>query len=105
MSKLKLHPLLSKDKDGNLKNKHYDVGSKPAIKQLEEELTVCEMIGFAKGNKRKYQLREKGQNESDSAKIIAYDSYLTFLSTCQPLDRVMLVSGWMKENDIEFIYG
>ena len=99
-STLDLHPLLTKGK-----NKHYDKAGKSTIEQLEEQISVERMIGFCQGNIFKYRSREKGSNEADEAKAIAYERYLDFLATVPPLDRVMSVRAYMKSNNIEFSYG
>jgi len=96
---MQLHPLLTKNA-----NKHYDTKGKPTIKQIEDTLTVCEMIGACKFNIAKYTAREKGQNEEDTKKASKYKNYLDFLSRCSPMDRVMIVSHWYKENKIKFSY-
>lgn len=83
VAKLPLHPLI------NPKSSHYDNGKKTAIEELEEELTVQEMIGYCKGNIKKYsyRLEEKGQKESDLIKIQTYEAYLRVL--------LLIYSGYM----------
>jgi hypothetical protein len=68
------HPLLNED------SKHYD-GDKPAIQELEENLTLSEAIGFAKGNAFKYDYRKdsKGSKDSDIKKQRTFINYLQFL--------------------------
>lgn len=70
------HPLINKD------SSHYDQGEKPAILELEEQLTIQEMIGFCKANIFKYNYRKehKGQKESDDKKIETYENYLALLT-------------------------
>jgi len=72
-----MHPLINKD------SAHYDAGGKTAIEELEEMLTLREMIGFCKGNIKKYSYRAdyKGQKDSDLRKIKTYRNYLDFLCT------------------------
>lgn len=72
---IELHPLINKS------SLHYDTGKTSAIEELEKVLTVTEMIGFCKGNifKYQYRLEEKGQKESDLAKIKTYKAYLSLL--------------------------
>jgi len=69
------HPLLNPD------SKHYDKGEKPAIQLLEEEMNLNELIGWAYGNIRKYELRRgyKDNIEKEDKKIFTYKKYLSFL--------------------------
>jgi len=75
-----LHPLLTKLPDGSLANSHYDKGKEPVIKQLEQQLTVIEMVGACKFNISKYIARDKGQDKSDTDKANKYLEYLVFLN-------------------------
>jgi hypothetical protein len=72
-----IHPLINKN------SAHYDAGGKTAIEELEEMLTLREMIGFCKGNIKKYSYRadHKGQKSDDLKKIETYRNYLDFLYT------------------------
>ena len=60
------HPLLNSD------SPHYDTGYRPLIMEIEEELTVSEMIGVCEFNIFKYEHRQKGQDESDIKKADTY---------------------------------
>jgi hypothetical protein len=75
MSELQLHPLI------NPNSTHYDIGPITAIEELEQQLTVTEMIGFCKANIFKYEYRKehKGQAEEDDVKINTYEKYLKVL--------------------------
>ncbi len=99
-----IHPLI------DLKNStHYDNGEKNGIQILEEEMTICEMRGFAYGNIRKYEIRlkHKGQAESDEQKIWHYRKYLQELTHLQHMNGInssMIVSrAWTLAN-IEWDY-
>ena len=82
----------------NNNSKHYDAGGKTAIEQLEEMLTIREMIGFCKGNIFKYEYRAdyKGQKDSDLQKIQTYRNYLDFLYT--------LVGIYEEDTQVKEIY-
>ncbi len=69
---MKKHPLINKKQ-----SPHYDTKDKPAIQQLEEEMSVIEMQGFVYGNIFKYKYRQdhKGQKDSDLEKIETYENY------------------------------
>ena len=79
---MKLHPLINKEAS------HYDTGKTSAIEELEKVLTVTEMIGFCKANIFKYQYRldEKGQKQSDLAKIKTYENYLALLESLSDME-------------------
>ena len=79
MSDLALHPLINSD------SSHYDQEGKTAIEEIEERLTVREMIGFCKGNMYKYGYRSehKGQKASDLKKIETYKAYHLLLESMQ----------------------
>jgi len=67
------HPLINESAS------HYRVNGKETILEIEKELTICELIGAAKFNIKKYALREKGQDVQDMTKIEDYTRYLNFL--------------------------
>lgn len=70
------HPLL------NPNSTHYHKKEqKSAIELLEQELSLAECIGYAKGNiiKYRYRLETKGQKESDLTKLESYIKYLSWL--------------------------
>jgi len=64
-------------------NKHYDVEegvrTEPAIKTIERQKTIQEVISWCRINVLKYDLRNKGQDESDKEKIKTYIDYIGFL--------------------------
>ena len=64
-------------------NKHYDVEEgvrkEPAIKTIERQKTIQEVISWCRINVLKYDLRTKGQDESDKKKIKTYVDYIEFL--------------------------
>ena len=72
-----MHPLIPIE-EGKVKNSHYQKGSKVAIEEAEQILTVCEMIGACKFNIFKYEFRKelKGVKEADEKKIETYKAYL-----------------------------
>lgn len=73
---MKLHPLLNPDIT------HYNTTSGAiAIKELEKQLTVNQMIGWCKGNIFKYEFRKelKGKQEEDKTKIKTFKKYLAEL--------------------------
>ena len=97
----KLHPLINKN------SAHYDTGKTSAIEELEKLLTVTEMIGFCKGNifKYKYRLEEKGQKESDIAKIKTYEAYLKLLEQLDDAGYFMdTVALALEKSMIQFRY-
>lgn len=100
VAKLPLHPLI------NPKSSHYDNGKKTAIEELEEELTVQEMIGYCKGNIKKYsyRLEEKGQKESDLIKIQTYEAYLRVLKSIYAIHRSFIVKSAFAIAGIKFRY-
>ena len=95
------HPLI------NTSSTHYSQDGKSAIKELEQLLSVDQMIGFARGNLYKYTFRmnHKGQADSDIAKIKTYRDYLAVLETCSYSARsVKLVSEYFLDAKLEFEY-
>ena len=92
--KLQLHPLINKD------SIHYQANDrKPAIEELEEVLSIREMIGFTLGNifKYEYRLEEKGQMKDDLIKIKTYTAYLDELYNLLVLgieDRISVHRAW-----------
>ncbi len=97
---LPLHPLI------NPNSPHYDVGGKTAIEELEERLTVIEMIGFCKANIMKYEYRKahKGQSESDEVKINTYNNYILALIGMDILSRDATVEFAFKRNGLKWRY-
>ncbi len=98
------HPLIDTQSSG-----HYDKGEKNGIQILEEEMTICEMRGFAYGNLRKYEIRleHKGQKESDLKKMAHYKAYLQELTHLQHMNGInssMIVSRGWKLANIEWDY-
>lgn len=81
------HPLI------NPESSHYESESKSAIEELEEQLSLSEMIGACKFNIFKYTYRQdkKGQKEADLKKIETYVNYLKFL---EELEDSPDVHGW-----------
>jgi hypothetical protein len=97
----KLHPLI------NPKSKHYDTGGKTAIEELEEQLTVIEMMGFIKGNIFKYEYRKahKGQSVEDEEKIATYDNYMQIIDECSYSGYAhTIVKDAYKALEINFTY-
>ena len=95
------HPLI------NPNSKHYDAGGKTAIEELEEMLTIREMIGFCKGNIFKYEYRaeHKGQKESDFKKIQTYKDYLDLLEGVYYLSQAgETVKGAFDRLELKFRY-
>ncbi len=101
MSDKQLHPLLTKQEDGKLANKHYDVKGKSAIEQLESKCNVLEMRGFCLGNIFKYNTREKGSNVEDEHKALKYGDYLKELEQL-PMSCCFLTvtESWKKVGKI-----
>ena len=100
------HPLINKD------SAHYRKDGRETILDIEDDLTICELIGACKFNIRKYRLREKGQNELDEIKIKTYADYMFVLADLKQkaeekcLDTEMVLSK-VKDKlkiywDIEF---
>ena len=95
------HPLI------NPRQKHYSQDGKSAIKELEQLLTVDQMIGFCKASIFKYEFRKdlKGQKDSDLVKIETYKNYLKVLETCSYSARsVKLVNEYFLDAKLEFEY-
>lgn len=69
------HPLI------NPESKHYKQDGKQSIQDIEDELSVDEMIGACTFNIMKYTLRldTKGQKEADLKKIQTYQDYKDLL--------------------------
>jgi hypothetical protein len=85
------HPLL------NPNSKHYDDDNgKPTIIDLEQKLTLEQMIGACLFNIYKYEARKdkKGQRTSDEQKIITYRKYLEYLLG---LERRMYQYGYQDK--------
>ena len=92
------HPLLNSD------SPHYDQGYRPLIMEIEEELTVREMIGVCEFNIFKYEHRQKGQDESDLKKADTYNAYLKFLLEYLVTDHEhIFVSDAMNYEKIKWI--
>lgn len=71
-----LHPLI------NPNSQHYErADGRVAIQELEEQLSVTQMIGFCKANIFKYEFRkfDKGALAADEEKIKTYEAYLELL--------------------------
>ena len=69
------HPLI------NPESKHYAKDGRQSIQDIEEALSVDEMIGACTFNIMKYTLRldSKGQKEADLKKIKTYQDYKDLL--------------------------
>lgn len=91
-----LHPLINPD------SKHYESEGKSAIEELEERLSLTEMIGACQFNIFKYTYRQdkKGQRESDLKKIETYVNYLKFLESLA--DRPKVQAGWIVKNVYDY---
>ena len=87
------HPLLNPD------SQHYDQEEITGIEALEQEATVIEQIGWAKGNLFKYKRRQphKGEAEKDARKIETFERYLRLLSQLPPtMERMITVDAFRK---------
>lgn len=95
------HPLLDP-----VSARYYDAGERPAIEILEEETSVIEQIGCAKGNLFKYQHRRslKGEDSRDAEKLSRYAAYLRLLQTLPPTAAQMSVSEAWQMHGIEIDY-
>lgn len=99
--KMQLHPLINKNQS------HYNAASKSAIEEMEEFMTLSEMIGFCCGNIHKYKYRQdfKNQKESDLKKIKTYENYLDVLRECSNhLEGDIIIKDAFIMLDIEFRY-
>ena len=98
---MKLHPLINKE------SSHYDTNETTVIEELEQRLTVIELIGFCKANilKYTYRLETKGQKESDMKKIKTYTNYLKLLETLRDDGHILnTVALALAEQNISFRY-
>jgi len=70
-----IHPLI------NPESTHYKQAGRQSIQDIEEEISVDEMIGACTFNIMKYTLRldTKGQKEKDLKKIETYQNYKNLL--------------------------
>lgn len=70
-----LHPLI------NPESNHYNQDGRQSIQDIEEKLSVDEMIGACTFNIMKYTLRldTRGQKEADLVKIKTYQDYKDLL--------------------------
>lgn len=96
-----LHPLI------NAASTHYDTDKRSAIEELEEELTVAEMIGACKFNIFKYEFRQdaKGQKEADIKKIETYKNYLRLLEYLDLISSdLFTVAEAMKADGLKYRY-
>lgn len=95
------HPLMNRNA------KHYDTGEKPTIWNIEQKLTVREMIGACKFMMIKYGERDKGQDEHDAEKMKDYLRYMEFLSGVlrdDPAIEYMTVQEAYDYLDVELEY-
>jgi hypothetical protein len=85
MKKIKMnHPLVDP------KSPHYvDKDGKQQIEKMEADMTVCEMLGFAKGNVLKYNARlgKKDNPKRDQEKIDKYRNYGSFLLSLLDMEQ------------------
>ncbi len=93
-----MHPLLNR-----VDSVHYDGDGKPAIFEMEEYLSVREMIGFCAGSIFKYKARQgrKGQDEADARKIgtyVAYQEELIKLIRLGINDQISVEYAWKQAN-------
>jgi len=98
---MKLHPLIDPQ------SPHYqDEVGKSNIEEMEEKLTLREMIGFCKGNIFKYEYRKvkKGQKEKDIVKIQNYKNYLSILEKLSLIDDSILAKVAFSQRNIKYIY-
>jgi len=89
------HPLVNSD------SKHYNNNGHQTIYDLEQVLTIREMIGFCKGNIFKYKSRlGKKEGSNDLKKIKTYENYLKLLQSLTFDDDSVLTKNVLEANNI-----
>ena len=93
------HPLIDPQ------SPHYGKGDNATIRELEEALTVLEMIGFCLGNILKYRARMgKKEGGGEERKIKHYEAYLEELTGINIVYAQERVSDAWKQMGIEWEY-
>lgn len=98
---MQLHPLL------NPNSTHYENDKEVAIQEMEKDMSVIEMIGYCKGNIRKYEFRKfnKGALEADEEKIRTYEAYMKVLKDMASLSlENHFVADALKMTKREYAY-
>jgi len=95
-----MHPLINKT------STHYDAEEKTAIQEMEEFMTIQELISACRFNIYKYQYRKnyKGAKVDDEAKIQTYQDYFVFLNSINYAYHNSVAKNAYKALDIKMEY-